>query len=570
MVRVNRMRLYCNSPPGGDFIFELTAPDGTAIATGSLVHGWTGWLPVPASITDGRGIWIVEINRATGSPVSAPALLPPAGAGNAVSESYVSPYGDPAEGILGAEVDWVATPPPETCPALTLKAKVSDECVGGKREVTLTPTAVAPGASRPSVQIDFGDGTKSSPFAVIAGSPIMALTHFYLPRHYIAKLEVIPPPDHCDPAEAEFEVERCDKPCCPAINLGKPDVSGCGAGAAASFTAALNWGECPQFAVAQYRWTLDINGTRYQLFKPPQVLSPAQPQGSTTQATTTEGWENLATGSVGPIKFQPLDSGSIAVRAVIPGLPDCEVVDPRPFGIKSCCPSFVGGIVATQDPGSPCTWSFAVTVDNPLAMSLTVVWTFPDGTSDNMNLLSLPHVFPANSLTEGDVKVVVSSPKCPDIERSTTISADCRPPPQPPMDGGCWFLLIAALLLLIAGTVLFTLNACFNIGGVGTLIASGICYGAGLIALGLWVGVCGKNHCDIVSAVAIALLSLTAIAALLTLGAGLAKKFIADPSAIKAIDCLFVNGVANASVLGIATALVHWLGGLVGCVLYKK
>ena len=144
--RVNRLRFWLDAPPGTDFQLTVTAPDGTTLP-GPLptALGWSAYVIVPASLADGKGIWTVEINRVVGSSVAAPSLLPTtANPGNSVSESYVSPYGDLFEGILGVEVDGIeiVSPDPRTVGTTVSIGKDCDP--QGRRKVSLDLTFAPP------------------------------------------------------------------------------------------------------------------------------------------------------------------------------------------------------------------------------------------------------------------------------------------------------------------------------------------------------------------------------------------------------------------------------------------
>ena len=142
--RVNRVRLYLGANPGSGFVFTVVAPSGAVLGSVPSVAGWTTWSPSPATVADGRGIWSVRIDRAAASSVSEPALLPPvAGPANTVDESYVSPFGNAYEGILGVEVDGDELTTPVT-PAPVGSVVIGDCDANGKRPVDLVVTFSPP------------------------------------------------------------------------------------------------------------------------------------------------------------------------------------------------------------------------------------------------------------------------------------------------------------------------------------------------------------------------------------------------------------------------------------------
>ena len=149
--------------PGTGFTFTVVAPNGAVLATVPSVGGWTGWVAVPAAIADGRGIWSVRIDRAAGATVGAPSLLPPAaGPANAVAESYVSPFGNPYEGILGVEVDGQElTAPVTVVPTGSVAAGACDP--NGKRPVTMTVTFTPPVPTGWSYTVSWASGIAPPP-----------------------------------------------------------------------------------------------------------------------------------------------------------------------------------------------------------------------------------------------------------------------------------------------------------------------------------------------------------------------------------------------------------------------
>ena len=124
--------------PSSDFVVTATSPGGAWSGSVATASGWSAWVNVPATVTDGKGIWALSIDRAAGSSVSQPALLPdPAGGPrNSVDEPYVSPYGNEYEGVLGVEVDGVEL----TSVVVTASTSVSiGDCdAAGRRPTTLT------------------------------------------------------------------------------------------------------------------------------------------------------------------------------------------------------------------------------------------------------------------------------------------------------------------------------------------------------------------------------------------------------------------------------------------------
>jgi PKD domain len=101
--KVSGLRLWQDGPPGTDFTYTVTAPNGTSVTITPTAPGWTN-VPLPVPINSGKGIWLIDIDRASGSSVGAPALLKGTPAANGgVDEPYVSPYGNMYEGILGLE-----------------------------------------------------------------------------------------------------------------------------------------------------------------------------------------------------------------------------------------------------------------------------------------------------------------------------------------------------------------------------------------------------------------------------------------------------------------------------------
>jgi hypothetical protein len=480
---------------------------------------------------------------------------------------------------------------PPDCPIVDLRIlSIAEKCDdNGRRTVELQPVISTPAMRSTAIEIDFGDGSPvGNAIAVLPGRAIQPVYHSYAPGTYPASLNV-PLPSGCLGKTIKVDVPECGvvTSCCPTLTLSPPDISGCGSSAGAQYAVTISWPEqCSPITPTGFAWTVEI--TRRDPTTGNDVTRKFQRQTTLPSARSSDAWSEMQTGATGPLMFEAYDRGSISVRAIIPGIElPCDPTTTRSFGIQSCCASLTGGINVTADANSPCTFSFALVVENPLREPFTIEWEFPDGTSANsigttasqIETVSVPHVFPANALTSGDVTAnLIPDPKtkCPTIEIKTHIDADCRVPPEvvtpppPPMGIPCWIMLIGALTLLLAGSITLVLAACVHIAPVALGVATAALWILGLALLAAWVLVCGKDHCDIVSTLAQSLLVIAGLAGVFTVGVTFAKFLILEKDALKVIDCLFTNGIANTTVLAIATGIVHFIGQAVGCIIYKK
>jgi hypothetical protein len=479
--------------------------------------------------------------------------------------------------------------PPSDCPVVALTASIASECdAQGLRLVSIVPS-ISGGPGSEVFEIDFGDGSPASnPIAVIPGRAIRPIDHRYPPGKYTATLSLLQP-SACPGASTSLQIDACSDGCCPILTLAPPDVSGCGTGAGASFSANLSWPpQCQPVAPAGYLWTVEIS--RVLPGTPQPTIITYQRQTSTPNASAADAWTDRAGHPLGPITFEPDDAASVSVRAVIPNVPaTCDPTATRAFGIKACCPRFAGDLKATVDQQDPCTLNVAATVDNPIRVPVSVEWSLPGGVTRTttgvgaaLETFSVAHRYPAGT-TSGAVsaRIVPAHAQCPPVvSAGVPVEVTCAPPPpeviQPPrMPEWCWALLLVSMGLWIAGAIAFGVGWCGS--STPNVAIASIGGGLALAALAMltaWLLACGRNHCEIIDTLAKTLLAMTATAGLVSIFAAIASApGIADilsgewwSEPLKQIvTCVLANGIFNTTVLGIATGLVHWLGSTAGC-----
>ncbi|WP_315093376.1 PKD domain-containing protein [uncultured Cellulomonas sp.] len=569
--RVNRVRLYLGVNPGTGFTFTVVAPSGAVLATVPSVLGWTAWVTVPAGIADGRGIWSVLIDRAPAASVSQPALLPPAaGPANAVSESYVSPFGNEYEGILGVEVDGEELTAPVAVVA-TGSVVIGDCDANGKRPVELVVTFTPPLPSGWGYQLSWNSTQApppTTPPATVGPMPLAGLrtTVAYPPGTYLPSVVVIlTPPGGGTPTVTTIQLESspgaglvvpvCGTPPCPTLTLTASRQNLCvqgGTTGPVTFTATpsqpwtgpYSWNVHDSQmnpvpmpaptptgstltmsfpAAGQYTVTaaiirsapcdpLIVTATRIVPVADcscPTITGPlnATPVNACTfsfSATVTPGpsgqpvtyaWDfgDGQTSSAPPPVSHTYATGTSGPRTVtltVSGSDPAACTDVEPVQVTvDCgggtppCPS-LSGIVATQRPGTTCTFDLSVTVTDGSPGS-TVTWSLPGGGTATGPTTSVT-LAPGAS---GTATATVSSPDrpgCPDASTSTTLTCTSPPPPI-----GCAILLVLALILLLLGGIVTIIGICIAVPWV--IVVGAIIAAVGLILFILWALLCAAS-----------------------------------------------------------------------------
>ncbi|WP_128429429.1 PKD domain-containing protein [Streptomyces cyaneus] len=424
--RVDRLRLFQDVKPGNDFVFSVVAPDGTLIGTEPSAVGWTNWLTVPASVVDGAGFWTVVIDRAVGSSVHAPALLPaPGSPGNTVGEPYVSPYGDLHEGILGVQFEGseIFGSPHSTATAATVVGDCSD---GVRGTSTLRIDFTPPLPVGTTYAVTWYLGTKpplSTGNLTVAGTPLPSVetTTAYTPGTYHpgAAVTVTPPGVPTQTFNLVFStgpaggvvVAPCPAGICHDLKLTANPASPCSSGGAAVLVdiTAVFAPATPSFT-GPVAWQVRDAVTNTLLPFPPNAPPPTGPT----------------------LNYRFPSKGRYEVTASIERPPGCS---PRTahktlaLTIGDCdCAVFIGDLTATRVNG--CTFSFAAPVrPSPTGAALTFIWDFGSGPDPNApNSPVATHTYAPGSTGSQTVRLTVTSPGCSDTV-TTTIDVDCRSGP---------------------------------------------------------------------------------------------------------------------------------------------
>ncbi|MBM6400883.1 PKD domain-containing protein [Phycicoccus sonneratiae] len=419
--RVNRLRLWVRGGAAGSataFTFTVLDPTGAVLGTVTSTAGWTAWIPVPAGLADGRGIWTVRVNRSPGASVPAPSLYPDAASpANAVRETFVSPYNSPFEGILGVELDGVEiTTTPAPTPSMTTVIGACD--AAGRRPVTLEvdfapplptgwsysvswATALAPpppapstgtvtGAPLPSVStvVTYPQGTFYPSATVVLTSPAGTSTTTPL---YVPSLVVPTCPT--------------DQPCPDVVVTASRSglcVDPAGTTGPVTFTAEVRAGTPP----APVPWTGPFTWTVRDSAGLVVPLAPPVSTGSTLTTSFTRADRYVVTATIvrDPACEPPILAGAVVVDVATCG-----------------CPTILGGLTATRVDG--CSFDFSATVVATGVPGLTYSWDFGDGTT-SAAAPPLRHTYASGNGPRTVTLTVTGTDGC-STSASTTVTLDC-------------------------------------------------------------------------------------------------------------------------------------------------
>ena len=412
---VNRLRLFQESLPGTDHVYRVADPAGNVIGTvTSTGPGWTLYLNVTGPMTDRQGIWTVRITRAGGSSVAAPGLFPDAASpGNTVDEPYVSPYGNPFEGVLGVEFDGTAIVPSACWDDIAVSHPDPIPCAppGGTVHLSFSAavTPATPAYAGPYLWRLLRGMTVLQPWT--SGT---AAFDRDLPAGVDYKVSVrVQQPDSCPEGDLldafTFTVPACT-PC--AIAIGKPPPIPCSTGGtttAVQFTASTTMGYSGPFT-----WEV------FDLSNPdPQAPPISQATSGTTFSTTFPGPGRYRVTVSFATQGCPNKTASNGVDVIVP---DCN------------CPILTGTLTATAT--SPCQYEFAVGVTLPPGKPVTYAWNFGDGTTTTTSTPATTHTYTGNGPRHVTVRITATG--CADVDASTDLTVSgCTPAGTPPHLGGC-------------------------------------------------------------------------------------------------------------------------------------
>ncbi|TRW47651.1 PKD domain-containing protein [Georgenia yuyongxinii] len=429
---MNRLRLFQDMAPGADFEFTVFAPDGTNVGTVPSAIGWTAWLPVPAALVNGRGVWTVLIDRAPGSSVAQPALLPsPTSPGNAVDEPYVSPYGNRLEGVLGVEFDGQELTP--TVPSVTALVTLGPCDAAGIRGPTTLEVGFAPPLPPGwTYQVVWTTGV-GPPITVggtvpPGGPPLPSVTRavVYVPGTYYPTASVVLTSpagaataqtiafDSPGPAGTGVVVPPCPAPCHDIAISGPPRPclpTGSSASVAVTITATFT-PAMPTYA-GPVTWQIrDGSGNLLPLGVP-------APSGHSLTRSLGLGKYEVTASITRPAGCDPaMVSDSITVNVV-----DCN-----------CATFTVDELTASSTDG--CTFTFSAAVSPAPGVTTTYEWDFgsgPDPTKPNSPTCT--HTFPAGTVGPRTVTLTARSPGCAQSV-STTVTVNCPTAPSCPTIAG--------------------------------------------------------------------------------------------------------------------------------------
>ncbi len=419
--RVNRLRLWVRGGTTGTasaFTFTVLDPTGTALATVTSTVGWTAWIPVPAALTDGRGIWTVRINRSPGASVPAPSLYPDAvSPANAVGETYVSPYNSPFEGILGVELDGLEiTTTRPSVPSLTAAPGACDSL--GRRPVTLEVDFTPPLPVGWGYTVSWSTAQPPPPPApstgTVTGAPLPSVSTVvtYPPGTYYPSATVVltSPGGTVTPQTLyvpSLVVPTCptDEPCPDVVVTASRSglcVDAAGTTGPVTFTAQVSAGlpPAPIAWTGPFTWTVrDSAGAQVPLPAPVTTGSTL-----TTAFTRPDRYVVTATIVRDPACEPPILTGTL-------------VVDVAQCG----CPTILGGLTATRVDG--CTFDLSATVVATGATGLTYAWDFGDGMTSSAPP-PLRHTYSSGNGSRTVTLTVTGSDGCT-ATASTTVTLDC-------------------------------------------------------------------------------------------------------------------------------------------------
>ena len=502
--KVTALRLWLNQGNGNDFSFTIIAPNGNIIgAITPTARGWTD-IPLNQTISSGKGIWKIDIDRAIGSTVSAPRLeigLDVASGG--VDEPFVSPYGSMLEGILGLEFtgEEIFETSITVTPSVTVGACAAN---GNRLPSILTVTFTPPLPSLTTYSVYWADGISPPttvpmpPGTVATGATLSSLMRsanylggntyypsasvtYTVPGGQVVTVFV----SFTTPigaANGTVVIDQCPATVpktCYDIHVShsgpqSPCIKGSGQSVTVDFTAEITPATPPY--MGRVTWQVRDSATNNLLPLP----SPTPTDSNLTFKFDQKGrYKVTATLDVQAgcnISSQPNDVDIIDIV-------DCE------------CPSIIGspkGIEVTKING--CSFSFSIQINNPSTNSPTITWNFDDGTGPHVGLgSSVNWDYPALTSGKKNVTVTVtnSDPSCSDmatagveVKCDEPIPPDDTPPPPPPPSGGfdlcCFLIWWWGLSHLVTGSLLY----------FGLWVAGIISAAIATIVLAIWIGVC--------------------------------------------------------------------------------
>ncbi|MDQ0372529.1 PKD domain-containing protein [Cellulomonas humilata] len=425
--RVNRVRLYLGANPGSGFVFTVVAPSGAVLGSVPSVAGWTAWITVPATVADGRGIWSVLIDRAAASSVSEPALLPPvAGPANTVDESYVSPFGNAYEGVLGVEVDGDELTTPVT-PAPVGSVVIGDCDANGKRPVDLVVTFSPPVPPGWTYTIYWNTALPPQPPTQSTGSVganAVTRSTSYSPGTYYPSATVVLTHSGGTSTSTSVQFESspgaglvvlpCPTTPCPTLTLTANRQSLCAQGGT---TGPVTFTATPSVP-----WTGPYSWNVYDSQMQPVPIPLPTPTGNTLTMSFPAAGQYTVTAAIS--RSAPCDPLILTATRVVP-VADCT------------CPTITGPLTATQVNG--CTFSFSATVTpGPGGQPVTYAWDFGDGqTSAAPPPVSHTYAAGTNGVRTVTLTVTGSDPAaCTDAE-PVQVTVDCGggTPPCPTLSG---------------------------------------------------------------------------------------------------------------------------------------
>ena len=419
--RVRRLRLWVRGGTGTvgtAFTFTVVAPTGATVGSVTSATGWTSWLTVPTTIADGSGIWTVRINRSPGASVPAPSLYPDgASPANAVDETFVSPYNNPYEGILGVEVDGdELTTPVTVTPSITTTVGACDPA--NRREVTLTVGFTPPLPTGWTYTVSWTTGTPPPPPPPSTGTvggtalPSVSTTVPYPAGTFYPSATVVLTPPGGTSTTTVVYVPSLVVPTCPT-DVGCPDVvvrasrtglcvDAAGTTGPVTFTATVQQGTppAPVSWTGPFTWTVR-DGTGALVPLP----SPA-PTGNTLTMAFSRADRYVVTATIVRAAEcePPILTGSVVADVSVCG-----------------CPTIIGGLTATRVDG--CSFDFSATVVATGATGLQYSWDFGDGTTSSAPP-PLRHTYATGTGPRTVTLTVTGADGCT-TSASTTVTLDC-------------------------------------------------------------------------------------------------------------------------------------------------
>lgn len=414
--------------------------------------------PVPVSITNGAGAWVVEVGRQAGSTRGEPSVYPGKitdGSGAPQAYPFISPYNAELEGILGMELTGTEVYQPQG-PSTATSVSYGDCQPDGTRPVTLTITRDEPNAP--------GSSTVKGRFLLAAGSSTLFKNSSVLqtgstwqhtvtdtinlaPGDYevTAILRTGPsggpwvnmsggpwsledPPGHVNAAgNPAIQVPACDPPPCfdlkvTATSTADPDhptvciqPGGSKTVTCTATTTPVSSASSGSTYTGTYTWTLR-NPAGQSV-----AIAPAQTGNQCTVTVDKVGsWELTCS----------LNQNS----------PCTDAPDTIEIVVTSCtCPT----LQPLTSSGGWCAYTFGYSVDNPTGGDVTLVWTFdgvqqPPTTVTGNGQTTLTGT-KQHTFTGGGKKtatLTVSAPGCDPDSESVQVVVDCGDT-TPPTVTGC-------------------------------------------------------------------------------------------------------------------------------------